>query len=230
LLELGLGREEAAVVELERLHGSGLVFGEPMIVLWLPDLIEAYIRAGMGVKASESLEVLEEQVRDRGRAGALAATERCRGLLAERGEFEQHFARALEWHAATPTPFERARTELCLGERLRRGRRGAEAKPYLLAALGTFERLGALPWAERTRRELGGRKEASGGLGSLTSHEREVAALVARGATNREAAAALFVSPKTIEYHLASAYRKLDVRSRTELALAVRDRLGAGST
>lgn len=99
------------------------------------------------------------------------------------------FRRGARLHAQTPDTFERARTELCYGERLRRARRGREAKPHLLSALGTFERLGAGPWAARARRE--------------------------------EAAAALFVSPKTIEYHLAAAYRKLDVRSRTELAIAM---------
>jgi DNA-binding NarL/FixJ family response regulator len=172
------------------------------------------------------LRQFEERAGDRHRTWVQAAIARCRGLLASTDDFGAHFTEALEWHARTPTPFERARTELCFGERLRRARRGGEARVHLLAALGAFERLGAHVWAERARRELAGRRSSprQGGVDSLTAHEREVVALVARGATNREAAATLFVSPKTIEYHLASVYRKLDIRSRTQLALAVRDR------
>jgi ATP/maltotriose-dependent transcriptional regulator MalT len=226
LLELGRGDADGAIRELEPLRRSDVVFREPMIVQWPPDLVEAYVRAGRRADAARVLRQFEEQARDRRRTWTLAVIERCRGLLASGEDFAGHFTQALEWHAQTATPFERARTELCFGERLRRARRGGEARSYLLTALGTFDRLGASAWAERARRELAGRRASPerGGPESLTSHEREVVSLVARGATNREAAAALFVSPKTIEYHLASAFRKLDVRSRTELALAVRDR------
>ena len=226
LLELGRGNADGAIDELERLASSGVAYREPMIVQWPPDLVEAYVRVGRRQEASLTLGRFEELVRDRRRAWASATIERCRGLLASGDEFRDHFERALEWHGGTPTPFERARTELCFGERLRRARRMSEARPHLAAALATFDRLGAAPWAERARRELGGRRASPprDGAESLTAHEREVVSLVARGATNREAAAALFVSPKTIEYHLATAFRKLDVRSRTELALAVRDR------
>ena len=226
LLELGRGDADAAIRELEPLSRSEAVYREPMIVQWPPDLVEAYVRVGRRTDATRQLLQFEDQARDRRRTWALATIARCRGLLASGEDFHEHFTEALGWHAETPTPFERARTELCFGERLRRARRGGEARAYLLAALGTFDRLGAVAWAERARRELVGRRSSQrrGGVESLTAHEREVVSLVARGATNREAAAALFVSPKTIEYHLASAYRKLDVRSRTELALAVRDR------
>jgi ATP/maltotriose-dependent transcriptional regulator MalT len=226
LLEIGRGDADGAIRELEPLARSEVVYREPMIVQWPPDLVEAYVRVGRRAEATRVLRQFEEQARDRRRTWALAAIARCRGLLASGEDFRGHFTEALGWHAETPTPFERARTELCFGERLRRARRGGEARPYLLAALGTFDRLGASVWAERARRELGGRRASHrhGGVESLTAHEREVVSLVARGATNRETAAALFVSPKTIEYHLANAYRKLDVRSRTELALAVRDR------
>jgi ATP/maltotriose-dependent transcriptional regulator MalT len=227
LLEIGLGDADAAIRALEPLRDSDVVQREPMIVQWQPDLIEAYVRVGRRSDANLVLRQFEEQARDRGRTWAVAAIARCRGLLASGEDFSDYFKQALDGHAKTPTPFERARTELCFGERLRRARRGGEARSHLLAALGAFDRLGAYVWAERARRELAGRRPARerGGVESLTAHEREVVALVARGATNREAAATLFVSPKTIEYHLASAYRKLDVRSRTELALAVRDRL-----
>jgi DNA-binding CsgD family transcriptional regulator len=117
-------------------------------------------------------------------------------------------------------PFERARTELCYAERLRRVRRSTEAQAHFRSALGTFEQLGAEPWALRARRGLSGRvahRRSSRLDASLTPHESQVAALVQRGATNNEAAAALFVTPKTIEYHLSHIYRKLGVRSRAEL-------------
>ena len=118
------------------------------------------------------------------------------------------------------TPFERARTQLCFGERLRRARRRAEARTQLRAAVAQFDLLGARPWAERARVELRAsgetaRKRDPTSAEQLTAQELQVARIVANGASNREAAAALFVSPKTIDSHLSSAYRKLGIRSRT---------------
>ena len=153
-----------------------------------------------------------------------AAAERCKGLLAPEEEFRAVFEGALQHHDALPMPFERARTQLALGERLRRAKQRAEAREPLTQALDEFERLGAKPWAERARAELratggaaGGRR-ASAAADQLTPHELQIAVLVAQGMTNREAAAALFLSPKTIEYHLGQIYRKLDVRGRAQLA------------
>jgi len=129
------------------------------------------------------------------------------------------------WHERTPTPFPRALTELCLGERRRRARRPTDARAPLRSALATFEQLGAEPWSAQARGELAAAGERttqtpSSGLGDLTAQELQVALSVARGTTNREAAA-LFLSPKTIEFHLGKAYRKLGVRSRSELARLV---------
>src|SRR5438552_1374317 len=129
---------------------------------------------------------------------------------------------AMSLHARTDMPFERARTELCYGERLRRARRRAEARDQLHAALETFERLGAGPWADRARNELRATGETvhrdRSASDELTLQELQVALKVSEGATNREAAAALFLSPKTIEAHLSRVYGKLGIRSRTELA------------
>ena len=148
--------------------------------------------------------------------------ERCRGLLAGDDEFDAHFAAALRWHEGVLCPFERARTELCLGERLRRARRRVDAREPLQRALGAFEQIGAEIWAERARRELRAtgeraRRRVPEAADLLTPQELQVALQVVGGASNREAAASLFVSPKTIESHLNSVYRKLGIRSRTEL-------------
>jgi ATP/maltotriose-dependent transcriptional regulator MalT len=231
LLELGLGRSERAIEQLGRVASEARAHGlvEPTVVQWGPDLIEAYARSGKGDEATAALALFELEAEASASRWALAAVARCRGLLASDADFESDFARALELHETIASPFERARTELCLGERLRRARRRKEARTALRSALERFERLGAAPWTERAGSELRAsgetlrRREASAS-DELTPQELQVALLVARGATNREAGAALFLSPKTIEAHLGRAYRKLNVRSRTELAaLLARD-------
>jgi DNA-binding CsgD family transcriptional regulator len=230
-LDLGLGRPQEAIrhlVPLEEIARSGPGLLEPGVVPALPDLIEAYVRARRPADARRVLELFSMQSARAQNTWALAATARCRGLLAEEDEFDQHFREAFTWHAQTPRPFERARTELCFGERLRRARRPTEARGVLAAALETFEQLGALPWADRAARELGQRRRhaATTETTPLSAKELQVALMVARGATNREVATALFLSPKTIEAHLSRVYAKLGVRSRTELAaklMGVRD-------
>jgi DNA-binding CsgD family transcriptional regulator len=128
------------------------------------------------------------------------------------------FQRALVQHERAAVPFEHARTLLELGAAQRRARRRREARATLTDALNTFDSLGAVPWARRTTDELArisGRRPGSPGL---TATERRIAALVADGRTNKEVAAALFLSPRTVEAYLRQVYRKLGVRSRTELA------------
>ena len=144
-------------------------------------------------------------------------------MLADDRGFDAHFIAALGRHERVPNPFEQARTELCYGERLRRAGRRTEARRLLRAALTAFDRLDAEPWAQKAIAELRAsgeraRRRTPDTADQLTPQERQVAALVAEGATNREVAAALFVSPKTIETHLAHVYRKLGLRSRAQLA------------
>jgi DNA-binding CsgD family transcriptional regulator len=132
------------------------------------------------------------------------------------------FEAALSLHDRDPSAFERARTELCYGERLRRSRRRRAARGQLRSALETFERLEARPWAERARVELRATgehvyKRDPTAAERLTPQEFQVATLVAEGLTNREAGARLFLSPKTVEFHLGGVFRKLGVRSRGEL-------------
>ena len=186
------------------------------------DLIEAYVHSGARAEAEAALATFEALPARTRRTWALATAARCRGILVG-GDFDEHFEEALRLHDRTPTPFDRARTELCYGERLRRARRRAEARERLHSALETFERLNAEPWANRARGELRAtgetpRRRDRSGSEQLTLQELQVALKVAVGATNREVATALFLSPKTIEAHLSRVYSKLGLRSRTELA------------
>ena len=223
-LELGAGAYEDAIAVLEPTADASLAagWGEPGVAWWAQDLAEAYIRAGRTRAAEATLDVLEAQAERTGRCLARAGAARCRGMLAGDEEFAGHFERALEWHDGVASPFERARTDLCFGERLRRTRRRCEAREPLRRALAAFEGLGAEPWAGRARRELAAtgeraRKREPSTADRLTPQELQVAQLVAGGATYKEAASALFVTQKTIESHLNHAYRKLGIRSRVEL-------------
>jgi DNA-binding CsgD family transcriptional regulator len=225
LLELGLGQTPEAITVLRELAHNARLRGleEPNAIQWAPDLVEAYMRAGRPDDAAEELALFAGQAQRTGRTWALAAASRCRGLLADDGDYDEAFAEAFEWHEHTRTPFEKARTELCYGERLRRDKRRADAREPLESALRTFEKLQAAPWIERAASELAAtgvtaRAREQSAAGQLTPQELQVALTVAEGATNREAGAALFLSPKTIETHLSRVYRKLNVRSRTELA------------
>ena len=217
-------RYDAAVENLQRAQGifDELGGAEPSVLLFEPDRVEALIRTGRRDDAVVALQQLEGQAQSTGRTWAHAVTARCQGLLAGDADFRAHFGRALEWHGKADMPFETARTRLAFGERLRRAGNRADSRPELEAAGAIFERLGAKPWLRRAEAELrsSGRtvrpRDAAGD--ELTPSELQVALRVAEGLTNREVAGVLFLSPKTVEHHLSSIYRKLGVRSRTELA------------
>ena len=150
-----------------------------------------------------------------------ANTARIRGLLADDDSFEQHFLEALGHHAEYKSSFDEARTRLCFGERLRRAQRRRDARDQLRLALETFERLGATPWADRARNELRATGERlrprDEAREELTAQELRIALLAAEGKTNRQIGATMFLSPKTVEFHLGRAYRKLGISSRAEL-------------
>jgi DNA-binding CsgD family transcriptional regulator len=220
-LELGQDRPQAAVDHLEQVAATmdGGGFGEPGIVWWAGDLIEAHWRLGNVGAARRRLEALQAQADATGRVWARAVAARAAGLLATTpAEAEAAFATALSWHDRLDAPFERARTLLCQGERRRDAGDGRAAEP-LEAARSIFDRLRAEAWSARARRLLGDDMAAAPTPVALTRQERQVAALVGQGATNREAADQLFLSPRTIDFHLRNIYKKLNVRSRTELAL-----------
>ncbi|WP_189153134.1 helix-turn-helix transcriptional regulator [Lentzea pudingi] len=155
----------------------------------------------------------------KGQPWAMGRAERTLGVVSD--GFDEHFEAALGYHERTLEDFETARTRLAYGARLRRARRRVDARPHLHAALETFENLRAARWADLAAIELGATGETiqrrTPGE-SLTPQELQVSLLLAEGKTTREVAAALFLSPKTIEYHLRKVYTKLDIRSRAELA------------
>jgi DNA-binding CsgD family transcriptional regulator len=190
------------------------------------ELVETYLQLGRRDDAEQVCGRLSAKAHAKGQPWSLARAHRAAGLCGDDTTGEEHFTTALHLHAATPDRYETARTELAFGARLRRQRRRVEARPLLRSALGAFERLGAVPWADQAARELEAtgesahRREASPTDG-LTPQERQIAQLLVAGRTTRETAAALFLSPKTVEYHLRHIYLKLEVRSRSALAEAI---------
>jgi DNA-binding CsgD family transcriptional regulator len=195
---------------------------EPGAFPFVPDEVEALVALGELGSAERLTDRLDEHGRALDRSLALATAARCRGLVAAaRGDLEgaeEHLQRSLAEHARTQQPFELGRTLLVAGAVRRRMRKKRGARDLLEEALTTFDEVGAPLWADRTRRELariGGRAPTSTGL---TPTEAQIAHLVAEGRTNSEVADALFVSVHTVEANLKRIYRKLDVRSRSELA------------
>lgn len=183
------------------------------------DLIEARLRCDDAEEAGRLLEAFEPL---KGRAWVAAGLARCRALAGGHG-FETFFAESRSLFAAIGFAFEEARTDLYHGEMLRRKRRRGEAREPLARALAVFERLGARPWASRARAGLRAAGVATDHrvappLGPLSEREHQAVLAASEGRTNREIASELFLSPRTVELHLASAYRKLGVRRRSELA------------
>jgi DNA-binding CsgD family transcriptional regulator/tetratricopeptide (TPR) repeat protein len=220
-LELGLGNLHEALTYFDQLDATELVPAAPLAT---PEVIDAALRLGDRERADAALERFEAwaPVSDAPLVAGLLA--RCRAILSERPtEAEPLFEEALEVHGRAGLVYQRARTQLAYGEWLRRERRKVDARAQLRTALDTFEGLGMKLWAERALGELKAtgetaRKRDVTTLDDLTPQELRIAQLVAAGATNRDAAAQLFVSPKTVEYHLRKVFTKLGVSSRVELA------------
>jgi DNA-binding NarL/FixJ family response regulator len=200
--------------------------GEPVPLFFLPDALQALLALGELDRAEPLIEQLARRGRELDRAWATATAARCQAiLLADRGDPAAALAamdRALTEQQRLDMPFERARTLLAKGAIERRIRHRAAATQTLQEAADEFERLGAPPWAQRARDELGrlgGRRPA--GSGELTPTEQRVVDLAIDGLSNKEIAARLLVSVHTVEVHLSRAYAKLGVRSRMQLARRV---------
>jgi DNA-binding CsgD family transcriptional regulator len=235
LLALGLGAVDEAITHLERVAESAAsrALRDPTVVPWAPDLVEALVRAGRPDDARDVIDTWLVPAADAGSTWAAACVARGHGLIAATPEAVAHFDRALRIHDELPCPFDRARTLLSFGEVLRRNRRRGDARAHLREALGIFEQLEAGPWIDRARSELRAtgataRKRASSTAFELTPQELQIALMVADGATNQETASALFLSAKTVEYHLSKTYRKTGVSSRSELATLLADQPATG--
>jgi DNA-binding CsgD family transcriptional regulator len=191
------------------------------VVKFLPDEIEALAALGESDLARSFTDQLEARGKSLGRPWALATGARCRAHLAAiDGDLPEALAavgQALSHHERLPMPFELGRTLLVKGMIERRGRLRSAAHDSFGQALAIFDQLGAPLWAAKARRELS-KMAMSGSPAGLTETENRIAALVAQGQTNREVAAAMFVTENTVQTHVRHIFQKLAVRSRTELA------------
>ncbi|MFI6795294.1 helix-turn-helix transcriptional regulator [Streptosporangium canum] len=220
LLELGLGRPDAALQQLEANPSTGIA------VLSAADQVEAAIRSGRPERTKGPLARYLAWARHVRQPSSDAIAMRCRALV--EGD-EAHFVHAVHLHEEDTQPYEQARTKLAYGEWLRRARRRADARVQLRGALEIFDRLGSELWAERARAELratgdvpAAPRRADDPLSVLTPQERQVVRLAANGASNRDIAAQLFLSPRTVGYHLYKAFPKLGITSRAQLAAITR--------
>ncbi len=223
-VEVSCGNYQAALDAVAPLLPMAQAFPDATEIVsasYLPDAVEAMVGVGRLDDAGPLIDTLERNGRRLDRAWMLAAALRCRAmLLAARGDLTAAVGMAelaMIEHQRLPMPFERARTQLLLGQLQRRQRQREASTATLREVLQTFEDLGAQLWAERAKTELArgisGRQRTDG----LTPSEQRVAELAVSGMTNRDIAAALFISPKTVEVNLSRIYRKLEIRSRMEL-------------
>ena len=227
-LELGRGDAATALYHLERLEALLDEIGLLDVDLSpAPELADALVRLGRVPEARAAAERLRPRAQAKGQPWALARAARTDGVVGPDDELDRHFGEALRLHSLGLDRFERARTELAYGSRLRRARRRSDARPHLRSCLETFDALGAAPWAELAAVELKAtgetaRRRDPSTVDDLTPQELQIAQMLAAGLTTPQAAAALFLSPKTIEYHLRHVYTKLAVSSRDELAATMR--------
>jgi DNA-binding CsgD family transcriptional regulator len=233
VLELSLGNADNAVEHLERgIKIEASAGYDPATLRIVPDAIEALLAVERLDDAAPLVDALASRAMRSKRPWPQATAARCHGLLdAAAGrltEAETALTTAVEHHHRLPQPFERARTLLALGTVQRRTKQKRTARASLHEALRLFETLGATQWAVRTRAELARIAGRAGSPLALTATEEQVARLVADGATNREVAASLFMSVKTVETNLTHIYRKLGVTSRRELTAHLLPRHSTG--
>ena len=223
-LELALGDAAQAVAQFERqqevLADLGITDAD---LSPAAELVDAYLKLGREDQARQAAAGFVATAQAKGLPWPLARALRCRGMVSADGAFAADFEQAIELHERTPDLFEAARTRLAYGQRLRRSRNRVLAREQLRAAVDAFDGLGARPWGDLARAELAATGETrrtrdASRLDELTPQELQIALLLAAGKTTREAAAALFLSPKTVEYHLRHIYQRLGMHSREELA------------
>ncbi|WP_425858112.1 LuxR C-terminal-related transcriptional regulator [Micromonospora sp. DT46] len=229
VLDLVDNRPAAAAARLAALACPGTGRGQVLVlVMATPYLVEAAAAVADRPAAGAALAVFDRWASSTASPSRRALSARCHGLLAPRGsaEAEHEFRTALRLHPTDAGAFERARTELLLGRELRRSRRPRAAREHLHAAREAFTLLGAATWAEQATTELRAAGESVGppeesAARLLTGQQLRIAQLVAEGATNREIAARMFLSTRTVDHHLRNIFHRLNIRSRTELARAL---------
>ncbi|MFD5270195.1 LuxR C-terminal-related transcriptional regulator [Streptomyces sp. NPDC058335] len=224
-LDLGHGRHDAAAARLRALAGAGPGHGHRAIRhLATPHYVEAAVHTGDTRVARAAHADYDRWARAVRSPDDLALSARCRALLTPGADAVEHYRIALDLHAQGTRAVERARTELLFGGALRRLRRRTEARERLHSALEAFESFGAPHCAERARAELRAlgapsatARATESPRASLTAQQLRVALMAAEGATNREIAARLALSPRTIDHHLRGVFNRLGIRSRIEL-------------
>lgn len=199
----------------------------PLKVMAVPHFVEAAVRCGERDVARRALTTFEHWADTTGGPARVALAHRCHALLAEdAGEARAHFTEAIRLHREADAPYDLAVTELLYASWLRRCRRPGEARDVLREAVHLFDEIGATHWVQRASGELracGHRAPRGPRRGQTLSPQQErIARLVAEGATNKEIAAQLFISHRTVDHHLRNIFAKLDVRSRVELAALYR--------
>jgi DNA-binding CsgD family transcriptional regulator len=222
LLELGLGHHADAAAAFDGVAARAGHVGDPGWLWWQGDAIEAYAGCGRLDDSNHALARLEEQASTTAERWPLAAVDRAHGMLGTSGPCDDRLTAALDGFRDLGAPFEVARTLLVRGRwRMREGAR-VDGGRDVAAARTIFDRLGARAWSEQASAIRG---EVTGVGRSLTSQltpaELRVALTVGRGTSNREAAEQLFISVKTVDYHLQSIYRKLGLRNRSQLTALV---------
>ncbi len=227
LLEVSLGKYEDALAILQPVVSRfEAVPGTEIITsAYIPDAVEAMVALRRTADAEPLIAALEDNGGRLDRPWMLAIGARCRSMcLATQGDVEAAARKAedaMAHHDRLPMPFERARTQLLLGQLQRRQRQKERARATLREALHAFDSMGSPLWADRARAELARADVVPTHDLALTPSELRVAELAASGMTNRDVAAALFISPKTVEANLARIYRKLGIKSRAELGRLV---------
>ena len=228
-LEVSIGNHAEALAVMQPMQRTfeSIPGTEIMTATFIPDAVEAMIALGRGGEAEPLIAALERNGRRLDRPWMLATGARCRSmLLAAKGDVEAAARKAQEAmaeHERLPMPFERARTQLLVGQLQRRQRQKERSRATLREALQSFEAMGAQLWAGRVRSELARAEVVPTRDLALTPSERRVAELAASGMTNKDVAAALFISPKTVESNLGRIYRKLGINSRADLGRIIGD-------
>ncbi|WP_199433575.1 helix-turn-helix transcriptional regulator [Qaidamihabitans albus] len=222
--DLADDRPAEAFGRFRRIAGSRASRYSTVRVLAVPHFVEAAVRCGEREQAVRALDTFERWANATGGEARRALAHRCQGLLAEeKGAAGEHFAEAIRLHRSAGAAYDLASTELLYANRLRRERKHREAQDLLREAVQIFEDMDARHWVRRAQQELRAcghpvRGMSRGATGELAPRQLQIAALVADGATNREVAAQLFISPRTVDHHLRNIFAKLDIRSRVELA------------